>query len=291
MSSICIFGSTARNRIDDFSDRDVLIVANSSFELSASAENWRRANWSVASFTECQMLDIASRGSLFVQHLKLEGIIVADKNGFLASTFAKYSPQPDCAREIEGSVALLRYVSGLVLSDWGALCSSDIAYVAIRNVAIHQLASQGVYKFDYNDVVDGLGRSRRIDPASLKAVRGLRHFKYAYRNRIGVVGIHDALQKALREAEMLFELDIFGAEHEEPVLLDYAGLRVLELSLVDKVPPQYLDCLPSSDPLATPWAMICDPRGYPKPWKIDDSWISDVADLVRERFGQQCSRR
>jgi hypothetical protein len=230
------------------------------------------------------MLDMAARGSLFVQHLKQEGIVVVDDNDFLSSTFARYRPKSDLT-DIKDSITLLRRVSRSCRSDWGSLCSSDIAYVAIRNVAIHQLAAQGIYKFDYRGVINELNRACEIGPERLEALHRLRHMKYAYRNRINLTNSQTLLERALEGAEELLRVDIFGVEQEEPAASGYVGLRTLELALVTKVDPRYLDSLPVSDPLAGPWANVRDPRGYPKPWKIDDGWILMVGNLVKLRFG------
>src|SRR4051812_23386179 len=108
MPSTCIFGSTARNRCDHYSDRDILVVAPSKRELEDMSDHWSDLGWSVASFTHQQILNMAHRGSLFLQHLKQEAIILDDDECFLARLMEKYRPKHNYDDELGDSIDLLR---------------------------------------------------------------------------------------------------------------------------------------------------------------------------------------
>jgi hypothetical protein len=134
MTSICIFGSTARGRADYLSDRDVLLAAPSEAEINDAARYWRLAGWSIAKFTHQQMLDMAARGSLFLQHLKQEGLIVRDQDGFLVCVINHFRPRHNYENETCESFALLSDIASFRSTYWPTLCAADIAYGAIRNI-------------------------------------------------------------------------------------------------------------------------------------------------------------
>jgi hypothetical protein len=184
MASICIFGSTARNRFDSLSDRDILVVAPSEVELTETSSDWVSAGWSVAGFTNEQIVGIAARGSMFLQHIKQEGQIVRDDERFLATVVDTFRPKENYEDELFDSRALLHDISRPPLAYWPTLCSADIAFGAIRNIAILSLASRRRYTFDYSDLIDHFAKEQQVSPARLDALRQLRTLKHGYRNRV-----------------------------------------------------------------------------------------------------------
>ena len=144
MTSTCIFGSRARNRFDHLSDRDVLVVAPSELEVADASREWFASGWSVARFTQQQMIGMADRHSLFLQHLKQEGIILSDEDGFLSSIIQKYVPKLNYETELHDSFALLAALPRSPSAYWPTLCAADIAYVSVRNIAISRLAERGI---------------------------------------------------------------------------------------------------------------------------------------------------
>jgi len=267
----------ARNRCDGLSDRDILVVGSS--EIS----KWRDDGWSVAEFSEDQILSMASSGSLFIQHLKQEGIIVRDDTNFLAKVLCEFTPAVNYNHELNEGCGLLRKARSATSSYWAWLCSCDMAFVAIRNIGIHQLAAKGMCVFDFNDIVDCLGQARKISAIKMRALKRLRFLKYAYRNRLFHVARDDTLECALDGAEELFGVQISGVVATDVVEAGYNGLRCLELSLVERFDPRFLDALVPTDTLSSAWAAITDPRGYPKPWKNDPKWVDTVAAAVAVR--------
>jgi hypothetical protein len=282
MASICIFGSTARNRYDSLSDRDILVVASSEAELTENSNDWSSAGWSVAGFTNEQIVRMAERGSVFLQHIKQEGQIVRDDDRFLATVVDTFRPKENYEDELSESLALLNEISRPPLTYWPTLCSADIAFGAIRNIAILSLASRRHYTFDYNDLIDHFANEQPVSPARLDALRQLRTLKHGYRNRVTTLTPWRVLNDALLGAE-----DLFG--HFTSAMVGdgssaYRRLRMLELDLVLKAGPPYWDQLPPDDPLANAWAYIRDPRGYPKDKLVDAAWTVGVRRLAEDRF-------
>jgi hypothetical protein len=90
------------------------------------------------------------------------------------------------------------------------------------------------------------------------------------------------LNDALLGAEELFGR--LTPLKDRDVSSGYRRLRMLELDLVLKADPTYWDQLPAHDVLATAWAYIRDPRGYPKDKLVDAAWIVEVRRLAENRF-------
>ncbi|HEV7411224.1 MAG TPA: hypothetical protein VGO01_22300 [Bradyrhizobium sp.] len=262
----------------------MLIVAPSESDLAEVSRAWSSAGWSVARFTHQKMLKMADRGSLFLQHLKLEGLIVKDDDGFLASVLDQYRPKQEYENELHDSFGLLSDLSRLPSSYWPTLCSADIAYVAIRNIAILRFASRGIYTFDYSDLVEQLAHENSISAAKLHALRHLRILKHGYRNRLTKLCPWRVLEDALECAEDLFGQSCCAQPQNRFSVSGYRGLRMLERYLVMKADPRFLDRLPAHDPLATAWALIRDPRDYPKIIAIDDAWIQRIRLSAESRF-------
>jgi hypothetical protein len=279
MTSTCIFGSRARNRLDDLSDRDVLIVAPSDLEIADASRQWANRGWSVARFTHQQMVGMADRRSLFLQHLKQEGIIINDEDGFLSSLIHRYVPKTDYGYELRESFALLAAIRHRPSSYWLTLCAADIAYVAIRNIAISRLAEQQIYTFDYYDLIKHFMEQRPIAPRKSDALVGLRALKHGYRNRLATLSPSNIVMDALEGAEQLFGVGQATIDRS-----GYFGLRMVEFELMKRADPRALDLLPLQDPLGQAWALICDPRDYPKISLVDEAWVHETCQLAQRRF-------
>lgn len=283
MLSSCIFGSTARNSIDSYSDKDVLIVSSSEDELSEASRDWSSDGWSISMFTNQQIIDMANRGSLFIQHLKQESVILRDDQEFLSSVMRNFRPNDKYEDGLVDSLTLLKDIVSAPRGYWPTLCSADIAYVSIRNIAIARLASKGIYKFDYNDLIDHFAYEQPISAIQLNALKRLRLLKYSYRNRLMPTSSRNTLHIALKGADKLFQHS--KPLQNAPTQGSYRDLRLLELQLVTKASPTVLDKLPQDDPLGVAWRIICDPRGYPDQPKISNpSWMQEISLLAHKRF-------
>lgn len=282
MPSAYIFGSTARGRVDALSDRDVLIVAKSNDEIVWVAEEWMLAGWSISKFTHSHFIEMANNGSLFVQHVKQEGKIVYDDDGFVRSVLSSFVPRLDYCSEGRESFALLQRIKETEAGYWSLMCAADIAYGAIRNLAILQLAAEEVYVFDYSDLIDRFASKAGLSGAMRNALLGLRSLKHGYRKRCAALGPDLILKNALAGAD-----ELFGKRRNDPGCLTsgYGGLRCLELYLVGRADPRELDLMPGDDPLGDTWALIRDPRGYrPPPASAGTVWLDEQYSLARERF-------
>lgn len=76
-----IFGSAARGDADAISDRDILIVDDDCDVLRKRSVILKNDGFSVASYTFRKLQALAQHGALFLQHLKLEAVIISDRRG------------------------------------------------------------------------------------------------------------------------------------------------------------------------------------------------------------------
>jgi hypothetical protein len=289
MISTCIFGSTARGRRDNLSDKDLLVVATSKPELDETARRYCSTDWSISKFTHNQIRDMADRGSMFLQHIKQEGIIVRDDKGFLVSLMNGFHPRQEYESETRESFALLNDISGLSSTYWPTLCAADIAYGAIRNVAILRLASLGKYLFDFTDLIAHFSLKADLSSEESDALLDLRALKHGYRNRVATLSPHRVLAEALVVANKLFGKSRYTSTIGSDLMSGYRGLRLLELCLVKGADPRDLDSLSQHDPLAEAWAIIRDPR-YPKPKLANEAWLQKMRHIADARFVSGCNQ-
>lgn len=275
MISICVFGSVARKNCDDLSDRDVLVVAPTVAEAEASGEEWRKEGWSLSPFARHQMQSMSERGALFIQHLKLEGVIVRDADSFLGTLFSQYRPKTDYLVEMQDSIWLLQFLRAKRSSGWTSLCGADIAFVSARNIGISLLAARGIFEFAFANVLQSLHRLAVVTDDDLRAISDLRRLKFCYRNRIPCLNSEEVFRKGLDAALRLTGDPGSGISEREPSLRDgYRWLRWLEFNLVSTFGVTHMDGLAESDDLSPVWRLIKDPRHYPdRPRKYDEQWM------------------
>ena len=184
IESICIFGSAARTSTDEMSDRDVLIVISDSYRRKHIVDYWRKSGWSVASYSPSRLLKMIGAGSLFIQHLKLEGILLRDQHGWLeqALQFAKKKQnyETDAKASVLLALPIERFASNALVQH--NLITSDLAYVAFRNFGICHLADKGEMVFDYHQIVEHVREDFGLSADEATLIHSLRAGKSAYRS-------------------------------------------------------------------------------------------------------------
>ena len=155
VESICVFGSAARSSTDGISDRDILVVSSNSLKRNLLIHEWKSKGWSVASYSPYRLMRMIDSGSLFIQHLKLEGIILKDNHRWLERSLQAAEKKKTYESDAKESVALAlpieRFTADSLIQD--NLIVSDMAYVALRNFGICFLAEKGKLVFDYHMIV------------------------------------------------------------------------------------------------------------------------------------------
>ena len=183
IESICVFGSAARSTDDSLSDRDVLIVASDKKRLVELNDAWTKQGWSVAAYSPDRILAMREKGSLFIQHLRFEGIMVADCDKWLAGVLERSQPKASYRLDLRNAFEMIRPAERVVPTYWSDLLVADLCYVYLRNAGIYILAENNQLEFDFNRIIEKLVRLGRIPAEGMESLRQLRPLKVAYRDR------------------------------------------------------------------------------------------------------------
>jgi hypothetical protein len=268
MLSICIFGSQARQTADFMSDRDVLFVGAPSPDLERAVSHWTKNSWNVSVFDRPAFERLAEVKALFVQHLKQEGRLLQDADGFVASTFERYSPKTDYSAERNDALEQIMLLPCATDTYWQQLCLSDIVYVLFRNASILHLACTREYRFQYHVLVDQMASIFSLNQRQRASLLALRDLKHAYRNRIlGLIAMPHLLDARRIAAQIIKQLpDMSASSIADGATSDnYFKLRLSELELMGRYQPDYLDQLGPESDMFDLWKRIRSSGGYPKP--------------------------
>ena len=280
IESVCVFGSSARSSMDELSDRDVLVVAGDNHRREQLTTLWRQRGWSVAVYSPSRFLRMITSGSLFVQHLKLEGKIVEDEGGWLCDTLDNAKPKKTYICDAMASVSLAlpieRFDSDALIKN--NLITADLGYVAIRNFGICHLADKKQLSFDYDQIVTWLGENFGLDRREVKLLKSLRSGKVSYRESNECAWLDGSIGELRHVLSKLFvDRPLGQIDHEFPTRRlagGYTMLRDFEASIVAR-----LGRCPTEPELLTRglekvWKWIRDPRTYS--WNIRRISIRDL---------------
>ena len=268
VESVCIFGSFARSASDELSDRDVLVVCDDTGRRNSVVGYWQARGWAVSAYSPTRLLKTIEAGSLFIQHLKREGIILEDWNGWLSDQLngaeAKESYEVDAMRSVLLAAPMERFEADELIER--NLVAADLAYVAIRNFGICYLANRKRYIFDYNDIVSELGVEFDLDAREMQVLGTLRKGKVAYRNGFnhkdvqGTVGELREILSTFFADRPLCEIDV-SAEIRD-LGGGYAILRDFEAFVMARFGCSGFVAKRALEHLGCVWRWIMDPRAY-----------------------------
>ncbi|MER9560673.1 hypothetical protein [Mesorhizobium sp. M0571] len=270
-SAEAIFGSTSRGDNDVLSDRDILIVDDNVQALRYWSQKLEEDGWSVASYTFAKLEALSRMGALFIQHLKLEASIIADRDGRLSSLLRSFEPRRDYSRELAENCRLAALAGEVPPGSRGALLAADILYVATRNHGVLLLAERGIHCYSYSVLICALEDERLIPAGTSRDLASLRFLKCLYREGEAAHGEHipEALDRALaalqayqfprRMRQVAPSAIVHGPAPKEPAFA-YLHLRDLERRLV-ALKSAYPEITFDSD-LARLSSWIANPRAY-----------------------------
>ncbi|MDW6024868.1 hypothetical protein SAZ10_24235 [Mesorhizobium sp. BAC0120] len=189
-ASEAAFGSCARGDTDGLSDRDFLIVDDDLEVLRARAAALKADGLSVASYTFRKLENLAGRGALFIQHLRLEASISADRDGRLAALLATFCPKDGYEPELKDNARLASLIATVPAGSLFELWAADVLYVTVRNFGVLWLAGRGKYVFAYDRILEALYEEGMLDARGVADLRQLRFLKSLYRgDHTGTIGV------------------------------------------------------------------------------------------------------
>lgn len=285
IESVCIFGSVARASTDSLSDRDVLVICDDSQRTAQLAAEWREMHWSVSAYTSSRFLRMVDAGSLFVQHLKHEGIILADENGWLSGCLQRAKPKSSYLDDAISSVFLARPIERFEADAQleNNLIAADLGYVSIRNFGICYLADKGRLTFDYSKIISNISKDFNLDGKETRLLESLRLGKVAYRKRFDGFRLKGSIGQLRSVLSKYFVSTPLGQiELNQPTRFlggGYTMLRDFEASIVSQ-----LGRCPSKSELEVQglsevWRWVRNPRSYS--WSIRNASRDELNGLIR----------
>ena len=279
--SICVFGSYARNQNDIYSDKDVLIVADNKTIAKNIITQWDKNNWSVAFYTWKRLKKMSQKGSLFIQHLKQEGLILNDSDGRLAFLLTNYEPKNSYREDFFASEDLIRPLDRISGNFWQSQMQCDVLYTYFRNAGIFELATKGIYEFEYQKIIEQLANWYPISALGVQALLELRIIKTQYRARaVTAIDYTETLHLAKLAASNIFDVKFHPIHSNSPARLlniPYGTLRDIEARILSYYDPEFLDQLTTGTDIDEYWQSIIDPRLYS--WAIKKINLTEIGKL------------
>ena len=181
-NALALFGSAARGDHDFFSDLDLLIVSDDARILRELKSDYDSAGWSCTAYSWSRLQEAANQGSLFVQHLKQEAILLSDESHRLAHLLNTFSPKFSYKRESDEVSSLIgNLIQHLPLCNAGPMWTLDVLSVGFRSLAVTNLANNGIYAFSNSGLADGICRIGIVDEEEAHQLKALRRYKSLYR--------------------------------------------------------------------------------------------------------------
>lgn len=244
-ASIAIFGSYARADTDMWSDRDLLIVAESAETLQSACAQFRNSRWSVSSYTTRKLRWLADSGSLFIEHLRREAVVIQDPGCQIAEILSAYRPKTTYRCEFANGQDLLSLLESVPKTFAGMRWAFDVLAVAYRTMAVPFLAERDQIAFSTDAIGKGLAYTSRASNQDLQLLQVLRRCKASYRYRRSQFALSwrdmqqvcDILSKVFRvEAPLRIvarNAALAASIHEiESPSFGYYRLRALERGLI-----------------------------------------------------------
>jgi hypothetical protein len=146
--SVWLYGSHARGDSDRISDKDVLLVCDRPNELQhflqqIEVDNLRLSDCSVSQYSWSEIRNMARDGSLFLQHVKLEGLIVYESpecRGLLRKLLMELPAYSHAGRDVEAFRTVLADVREELLA--GSPSSFELGVIG---TVVRHASSLGCY--------------------------------------------------------------------------------------------------------------------------------------------------
>ena len=228
VESLALYGSTARGDSDFHSDCDILLVDDCVTRLFATASILRHRGYSCATYTWSSLEHMAAHGSLFIQHLRTEAVILSDRRGRLGAFLQAYSPLADYSRDIDSTRDVIALTETMANCRQSVGWACDVLAVAVRNIGILSLANEGRYAFSFDSVLCGLRDIGTLISTDIAILRTLRAFKSHYRARryesLPTLREFQSIHRVVtRRFRVDLDMRVYATEALPYIMIDRAG--------------------------------------------------------------------
>jgi predicted nucleotidyltransferase len=179
IDSAALYGSVARGDVEPHSDVDLLVVCCGSvkerlyLEL-ASALSGTCRNLSISLYSPSELLFMKRVGSLFLLHLRNEGILLFDRSGSLTKILREFVPKPSYKSDFEKSLALLAPMRTAVCGSPNQLHRLAQIYALFRVFGVYLLAERGIFEFSKKKMTAILAGGGGLNEANVDRLSKLR---------------------------------------------------------------------------------------------------------------------
>lgn len=183
IESIALYGSCARGDTDRISDSDLLIVDSDPKVLSSAEKIFHSLGFSCTAYTWDRLFHMSKHGSLFLQHLKNESIILKDDNSRLDIFLRMFKTRIDYSKDIEATKEIISITGTIINRKPSIGWALDVLAVAVRNLGILELANRGQYVFSLATIYDKLSDVGLLTSSDIQKLMPLRLYKSHYRSQ------------------------------------------------------------------------------------------------------------
>lgn len=181
MEAVVLFGSQVSGGSDIRSDQDLLVVCDINKKKS-KIKKYTDLGYSVSIYSDKQLFLMKEHGSLFLQHLKLESLILQDENNlfkkFISTCIITHPSDKELKSCVNSIINSLQCPISSELSWWHA----DYLYVLSRDYFIKYFAKTDRLIFNINKLSKAIKGEFNLSQSEVDTLLKLRKAKSLYRS-------------------------------------------------------------------------------------------------------------
>jgi hypothetical protein len=213
MKAMVQFGSQISGGANNLSDKDLLII-NSYKNKNRLVKKYSKEGYSVSFYTPIQLSYMRDKGSLFLQHLRLESKIISDKENlfkeFINScvhTKPTISEIGKCRRSLYNALKIPKEEK---LNAW----LSDYIFVLSRDYFVKYFALKGKLVFNINELCHEIHLEFGLTKKDTLALLDLRKIKNIYRTGVAQLSPSwDSLEQWKKVLNIVLNLQHDNKDH------------------------------------------------------------------------------
>jgi len=175
-----LFGSKTKGQSDEYSDNDLLIVCPDN-ERTHHLNINKDQKYNISFFSPTQLIMMKRIGSLFIQHIKKDGIIIYDEDGLFNNFIQNCEFIAPSINELEKCRATLSFISSIPNEDPLIGWKADFLYCVSRDFLIKKLAYESILAFGINEIAIASIKKFGFMDDEMHDLKELRKIKTIYR--------------------------------------------------------------------------------------------------------------
>jgi hypothetical protein len=230
MDIVLKYGSKARGDSDSYSDNDFLVVGNIPRDAKYNG-------FDVVRYTKNRLEKIKEKESLFLIHLREEGIIIKDQNNWMANFLKGIPDYTPSDSVIDLAYQNLSSILSIIPSISGIPCWFDMVFVFLRDLLVKLNATKKHYVFAPEVLLENIDIKNKNKLKRIFAIS--RQIKSNYRNGLN----QNIFINPLEVSELLsdsFRIEKFSLEFKDLIKNareydPYLVLRLVEYGISTEI--------------------------------------------------------